>query len=148
MSIIDDIKNSVKDISGEWKEKNGINEFKAVIAERKAFLSKKKLTYSTKFRIDDGAKEIKFTEMLMEVGSGLSSGGGDFDGGMSAGFGFKTESYNTLNGPREGSIAEQSDLFGKKYEYQFEWGTVRKNIEEIAKQNGYEFKYQITSIGL
>jgi hypothetical protein len=67
---------------------------------------------------------------------------------MSPGFGFKTESYNTLNGPREGSIQEQSNLFGKKYEYLFDWGTVRRNIEEIANKNGYQFKYQITSLGL
>ena len=145
MALIDDIKTSLGSISGVWSEKKGIFEFKAVIAERKAFLSKKKLTYSLKFRINEESKEIKFTEMLMESGFGMSGGTGD---DMSPGFGFKTESYNTLSGPREGSIKEQSDLFGKKYDYQFDWGTVRKNIEEIASKNGYQFKYQITSIGL
>lgn len=145
MAIIDDIKSSLGSISGDWSEKKGIFEFKAVIAERKAFLSKKKLTYTLKFRINEEAKEIKFTEMLMESGFGMSGGTGD---DMSPGFGFKTESYNTLNGPREGSIQEQSNLFGKKYDYQFDWGTVRKNIEEIARKNGYQFKYQITSLGL
>ena len=145
MAIIDDIKDSLNSISGEWSEKKGIFEFKAVIAERKAFLSKKKLTYSLKFRINEDVKEIKFTEMLMESGFGLSGGTGD---DISPGFGFKTESYNTLNGPREGSIQEQSTLFGKKYEYLFDWGTVRKNIEEVANKNGYQFKYQITSLGL
>jgi len=148
MSIIENIKSSLKNIAGEWKEKNGIFEFEAVIAERKSFLNKKKLTYGAKMRIDDEAKEIKFTEMLKESGFGLSSGGSGFGDDMSPGFGFKTESYNTLSGPREGSISEQSDLFGKKYDYQFEWGTVRKNVEEAAKHSGYEFKYQITSIGL
>jgi hypothetical protein len=145
MALIDDIKSSLGSISGVWSEKKGIFEFKSVIAERKAFLSKKKLTYSLKFRINEEAKEIKFTEMLMESGFGMSGGIGD---DMSPGFGFKTESYNTLKGPREGSIQEQSNLFGKKYDYQFNWGTVRKNIEEIAKRNGYQFKYQITSLGL
>ncbi|MCX6763386.1 MAG: hypothetical protein NTZ97_01465 [Candidatus Moranbacteria bacterium] len=148
MVLIDDLKNSLKNIAGEWQEKNSLWEFKAVIAERKSFLNKKKLTYSAKMRINEEAKEVKFTEMLKESGFGLSAGGGGMDGEISPGFGFKTESYNTLSGVREGSISEQSDLFGKKYDYQFEWGTIRKTVEAIAKQNGYEFKYQITSLGL
>ena len=82
------------------KKKKGVWEFSATIAERKAFLSKKKLTYSAKMRIDDDAKVVKFSEMLIEAGSGFTSGGG-FDDGMSTGFGFKTESYNTTQrGPR------------------------------------------------
>jgi hypothetical protein len=145
MDIFPDIKNSLKHIPGEWKEKNGIWEFKTVIAERKSFLNRKKLTYSAKFRINDTTKEIKFTEMLTERGFGLSGGLGD---DMSPGFGFKTESYNTLSGPRKGSIKEQSNLFGKKYDYRFDWGLVRKNVEEIAKKNTYRFTYQITGIGL
>ncbi len=145
MSIIEAIKSNLKDVAGEWSEKKGIHAFETVIAERKSFLSRKKLTYSAKLRVDDAAKQIKFTEMLKESGFGLTSGAGD---GMSPGFGFKTESYNTLSGSREGSIKEQSDLFGKKYEYKFDWGTVRHGVEEVAKQNGYQFKYQITSIGL
>lgn len=143
--MINDIKNNLKDIVGEWKGKNGIFEFKSLIAERKSFLNNKKLMYIAKMRISDEAKEIKFTEMLMESGFGLSSG---VAGDMSPGFGFKAETYNTLSGPREGSITEQSNLFGKKYDYKFDWGTVRKNVEEIAKKNSYQFKYQITSIGL
>jgi hypothetical protein len=146
--MIEKIKELLASYNGEWKEKKGINEFKAVIAERKAFLSKQKLTYSAKMRIDDGAKLITFTEMLMEAGSGLSSGGG-FDGGMSTGFGFKTESYNTMSGKgREGNIEEQSNLFGKKFEYTFDFKEIRSKIEALAKENGYAFKYQITSIGL
>lgn len=145
MVIINDIKNNLSNIVGEWKEKNSIFEFKSVIAERKSFLNNKKLMYIAKMRISDEAKEIKFTEMLIESGFGLSSG---LTSDISPGFGFKTETYNTFSGPREGSITEQSNLFGKKYDYKFDWGTVRKNVEEIAKKNNYQFKYQITSIGL
>ena len=93
--MIEEIKKALESYDGEWKEKKGVWEFSATIAERKAFLSKKKLTYSAKMRIDDDAKVVKFSEMLIEAGSGLTSGGG-FDEGMSPGFGFKTESYNTL----------------------------------------------------
>jgi len=148
MAIADDLKKIVSEAPAEIKEKNGVFSFEVLVAERKAFLSKKKLTYSAKFRINEEGKEVKFTEMLKESGSGLSSGGGGFDGEMSTGFGFKTESFNTLSGAREGNIEEQSNLFGKKYEYKFDFGAMRKKFEEKAKENGYKFSYQITSIGL
>ena len=83
--------------------------------------------------------------MLIEAGSGLSSGGG-FDGGMSPGFGFKTESYNTMSGAREGNIEEQSNLFGKKFEYNFDYKDIRSKIEQVAKEAGYDFKYQILPV--
>ena len=145
--MIEDIKKALESFDGEWKEKNGLWEFKATIAERKAFLSKKKLTYSAKMRLDEDAKLVKFTEMLIEAGSGLSSGGG-FDGEMSPGFGFKTETYNTTKGAREGSIEEQSNLFGKKFDYKFDYKKIRAKVEEIAKSKGFKFNYQITSIGI
>jgi len=142
--MIDDIKKSLDSYSGDWSEKKGLYEFKSTIAERKAFLSTKKLTYSFKMRIEEDTKVVKFSEMLMEAGSGFSSGG--YDDGMSTGFGFKTESYNTMNGGREGSIQEQSDLFGKKYEYKFDYKDIRSKVEEVAKSGGYAFEYQILPV--
>lgn len=143
--MIDDIKNALESYGGEWKEKKGVWEFKATIAERKAFLSKKKLTYSARIRIDDEVKEVKFSEMLIEAGSGLSSGGG-FDSEMSTGFGFKSESYNTMKGPREGSIKEQSNLFGKKFEYNFKYEEIREKVEAVIKKAGYRLDYSILPI--
>jgi len=143
--MIEEIKKALDSYDGEWKEKKGVWEFSAIIAERKAFLSKKKLTYSAKMRIDDDGKEVKFSEILIEAGSGLTSGGG-FDEGMSPGFGFKTESYNTLRGAREGSIEEQSNLFGKKFEYKFDYKEIRSKVEEIAKFADYRFEYQILPV--
>ena len=143
--MIEEIKKALESCDGEWKEKKGVWEFSATIAERKAFLSKKKLTYSAKMRIDDDAKVVKFSEMLIEAGSGFTSGGG-FDDGMSAGFGFKTESYNTTSGAREGSIEEQSNLFGKKFEYKFDYKEIRSKAEEAAKSADYRFEYQILPV--
>jgi len=144
--MIEQIKQSLENYSGTWKEKNGIWEFNSVIAERKAFLSKKKLTYQFKMRIDSVNKIINFSEILIEAGSGLSSGGGGFDDGMSTGFGFKTETYNTMSGAREGNIEEQSNLFGEKFDYKFDYKEIRAKIEEIAKNAGFEFKYQILPV--
>lgn len=147
--MLEEVQSYAKEFGADLNEKKGVWRFSKVIAERKAFLSKKKLTYSAKFRIDDESKTVKFTEMLAEKGSGLSSGG-SFDGdmGMSPGFGFKAETYKTGMGGREGSIQEQSTLFGKDYTYNFDYAEVRKKFEDLAKANGYGFKYQITPIGL
>lgn len=53
MNAIDDIKSLAATIDAELKEKKGVWTMKAVIAERKAFLSKKKLEYIARFHIDD-----------------------------------------------------------------------------------------------
>ncbi len=146
MSVADELKGIVSRIPAKINEKKSIYEFEVVVAERKAFLSKQKLVYSAKFRVDEANKEVRFTEMLKESGAGVSSGGIDSD--MSPGFGFKKESYNTMSGPRAGTIEEQSNIFGKKYQYNFDVGTIRKEFESKAKQHGYKFSYKVTSIGL
>jgi hypothetical protein len=143
--IIDILKATVAQYKGEWKEKKGLWEYSTTLAERKAFLSKKKLTYSLRMRVDDAAKTVRFSEMLSESGSGLSSGG-DFDSGMSSGFGVKTESYNTFGGARKGTIEEQSKLFGKDYSYQFNFGEIRGKIQDAANRGGYQFDYQILPV--
>ena len=148
MSLTDTINAYASTLGGNLSEKKGVYTLEILIAERKAFLSKKKLRYIAKFRIVDENKELKFTEMLAESGSGLSSGGGDFDSGMSTGFGFKKETYNTMKGGREGSIEEQSSLFGKDYKYNFDYKTIREKFEDLSKSEGFNFKYQITPIGL
>lgn len=142
--MIEEVKQTLEVYNGLWKEKNGIWQFDSVIAERKAFLSKKKLTYQAQMRIDNVNKTVVFSEMLIEAGSGLSSGG--FDDEMSTGFGFKAETYNTMSGSRQGSIEEQSNLFGKKFDYKFDYKEVRVKIEQLAKDNGFSFKYQILPV--
>lgn len=143
--IIEDIKKALEDCCGEWKENKGVWDFSVLIAERKMFLSKKKLTYKANVRIDDDSKLVKFSEMLIEIGSGFSSGN-DFDGGMSTGFGFKVETYNTLSGAREGTIEEQSNLFGKQYQYKFDYKEVRLKVKKAVEKCGYKFEYQILPV--
>jgi len=145
MGLQEEIKQVFTALRGEVSEKKGLFNVEYVIAERKTFLSKKNLVYIAKYRIDEGKREVRFTEMLKESGSGLSSGG-DFD--SSPGFGFKTESYKTWGGAREGAIEEQSNLFGKKYNYTFDFKAIRGAIEKKVQEAGFVFKYQITSIGL
>ena len=141
--LIDEIRRFVEGIPANLKEKRGVYSVEFTVAERKVFLSKKRLTYRAKFRIDEENKELRFTEMLKESGSGMSAGGD-----LGPGFGFKKESYKTGTGPREGSIEEQSRLFGAQYSYTFDFAKVRTFIENEAVNAGYAFTYQITPLGL
>jgi len=139
MALLDEIKMFAGGIPAEIKEKKGLCELTFVVAERKAFLSKEKLTYTAKFRVDDAAKQVKFTEMLAESSSGMSN----------AGSSFSTQSYKTgKDGRSETVIQQQANQFGKKYDYQFDFKTVREKIESLAQAAGYDFEYQITAKGL
>lgn len=143
MQIPDEIGKIAAAMGGKLTEKKGVISVESVIAERKAFLSKKRLTYTFKVRIDADAKQVAFTEMLKEAGSGFSSGGDD----MSTGFGFKKETYNTMSGAREGSIEESSKLFGKSYEFKFDYSRTRNDVERVAQEAGYAFRYQVIPLG-
>jgi hypothetical protein len=144
--LLDDINAVVSALPARLQEKNGKYSFQFVIAERKVFLSTKKLIYNAAFRIDEISGEVRFTEMLKESGAGVYAG--DSNVGISPGMGFKVETYTIGGKQREGNIAEQSVLFGKKYNYSFDYSRVRREIEAAAAKAGYAFKYQITSIGL
>ena len=138
MELLQGIQAYAQSIPAELKEKNGIQELSFTVAERKTFLSRQKLTYQAKFRIDEVNKAVKFTEMLKEGSAGLQAGAG-----------FQVESYNTFKGgKREETIKQQSELFGKKYSYTFDFKTIRNKIEVLAIETGYVFEYQITSLGL
>ncbi len=139
--LIEECNKALVPYGGKWSEKKGLWDFSAVIAECKTFLSKKKLTYSLKIRIDEGVKTVKFSEMLMEAGSGFSSGG-DLD----SGFGVKTESYNTFSGARSGTIQEQSTQFGKDYSYSFDYAEIRSRVQAVVEQAGYKFEYQVLPV--
>jgi hypothetical protein len=143
MSILTDLNVLGQSLHADVKEKKGAITLEILVAERKAFLSKKRLTYIVKCRPDDAAKELNFSEMLKESGSGLSSGSDN----MSPGFGFKvTTSKTGFGAPAQGTIQEQSALFGQQYTYSFDWTTVRNQIGEIAAKNGYTLKYHLVML--
>ena len=138
MDLLQSIQAYAKTIPADFKEKKGSCDLSFTVAERKAFLSKQKLTYQAKFRVDDKEKTVYFAEMLKEASSG-----------MDAGMGFQTTSFSTGKGGQQNSVIEQqSEQFGKKYDYQFDFKSVRGNIEKLAKESGYGFQYQITFKGL
>ena len=69
------------------ENKNGVVSLEFVVAERKAFLSRKKLIYRCALSLDDTARTVKFFEILKESGYGLA---GRADG-AGPGFSFKKE---------------------------------------------------------
>jgi hypothetical protein len=111
-----------------------------VIAERKSFLNRQKLSYRCRVKIDEPRKVLVFFEILAEIGAGISTGGDFGDGGISPGFGFKAEKTSYRSGGREGTIEEQNVLFGKKYEYSFDYKKIREEIKAIAEKSGYGFE--------
>jgi len=132
MAILDSLKAIFKDYVVK-DESYGFS-FNKLIAERKVFLSTKKLECSGKVKIDETKKEVVFTEMLKESGSGLS---------MDSGFGFSATSYSSGMNGRSGTIEEQSTLFGKQYKFTFNYAETRKQVEEVCGKEGYKFNYSI-----
>ena len=117
-------------------QKDGSLAGESVLAERKAFLSKKKLTYKCKARVDEGARLVRFWEMLIERGSGISSGGDDFGPGG----GFSAGTYKTSGKELSGSIETASSLFGKDYSYQWDYAAMRTALQQVAAQAGYSWE--------
>ncbi len=144
MSLVEEIGKIAGEVGADLHESKGVYTLECVVAERKGWLSKRKLLYRAKFSIDESNKEIRFTEMLKESGWGLSSGDAD----IGPGFGFKKETYKQGLGPREGTIEEQSRLFGENYQYTFDLGKIRNAVEEKAQALGYKFSYHLTGLGL
>jgi hypothetical protein len=108
-----------------------------VLAERKTFISRKKLEYRAEFAIDDQQKELRFTESLKESGRG-----------MDAGVGVQSESYNTLSGARKGSFEDHSRQLGKHYDASVDYGAIREAIKGLTEAAGYSFSYLVTTKGL
>lgn len=140
MRLSDQIQAYARSMGAETREKNGRIDVEKTVAERRAFLSRQRLNYVASCRVDDRARTVRFREMLTEIKSGLSTGDPD----LSTGFGFKKETYRTGAGqPREGSIHEQSMLFGKKYRYDFDFSLVRPEIEALCKAAGYALEFTL-----
>lgn len=145
VALKEEIREVFSAVPAQFSEKEGVTTVEYVVAERKSFLSKKKVTYIAKYRIVEDTREVRFTEMLKELGSGLSSG--SFGDGPS-GFGFKKTTYRTGTGGRGGTIEERSNVLGSKYSYTFDFKATRAAVEKKVEDAGYAFKYQITPMGL
>jgi hypothetical protein len=116
-----------------------------VVAEQKSLLSKKRVEYTARFKVEDKDRVVRFFEMLKESGSGMSGGDtGDFGGG----WGVTKTTYKTSGSGIEGNLEAQGALLGKKFGFSFDYGRVRNAVRAIAERDGYRFEYQLTPKGL
>jgi hypothetical protein len=146
MSVAEAIKSYLADEAGaQVTGKGQSGEAKLVIAEQKSLLSKKKVEYSAKFKVQDEDRVVRFFEMLKESGSGISGGDtSDFGGG----WGVTKTSYKMSGSGLEGTLESQGALLGKKFGFSFDYGKIRNAVKAIVEQNGYTFEYQVLPKGL
>ena len=129
-----------KGVPAPWQaEPDGSLTLQFVVAQRRAFLSHKRLIYRARLRVREDTGEVRFFEMLKEVSSGLGSGGDE----LSPGFGFRVESYRVGPQGRTSTLHEQSILFGKVYQYHFDFGAIRQAVEAETASVGYRFSLQL-----
>ena len=140
MTLIEEIQRIAEEKKAAFQEKKDSCRFEIVLAERRAFLTFKKLVYKVSCKIDTAKHELRYSEMLFEKGWGFS--GGDID--RTPGFGFKTETYKLMPGKLpERVIEERSSLFGKKYQYKFDLSEIRSKIRDAAIRSGLTFHYSL-----
>jgi hypothetical protein len=120
-------------------------EARLLVAEQKSLLSKKKVEYLARFKVDEKDRVVRFFEMLKESGSGMSGGDtSDFGGG----WGVTKTTYKMSGSGIEGTLEAQGSLLGQKFGFTFDYGRIRKAVQVIAEKNGYRFEYQVTPKGL
>lgn len=122
-------------LGGDVREKGEAIEFTKVLAERRVFFSRTRLVYRVTVRVDEGRREVHVWESLAETSAGLAPG---------AGAGAKLERYRTRPLTREGTIAEEAALFGKRYSYSFDFAAVRGVIERAARDQGFAVRYSVS----
>lgn len=108
---------------------DGTLALEAVLAERKTFLSRQKLVYRARVRVDDAKREVRFFELLKES-----------SGGLVGGLDLKVEVTSVKGKKRSGTIEEHSRYLGKRYDYRFDYAAVRRAAEEAARAEGYTFE--------
>ena len=123
-----------------WSQKRDSVRLERVIAERKVMLGTAKLTYRATVTIDETRRQVTFSELLVERGTGVSSGGDDGEG-SGFGFGIQTTSYNTRRDTIADNIEDQARQYSRQYVLDFPYARVREVVGQIAAAGGYGFRY-------
>ena len=123
-----------------WSQKKDKVQLERIVAERKVMLGTARLTYRATVTIDDARREVAFSELLAEKGSGMSSGD-DGDGSLGMGFGVQTTSYNTRRNTIADTIEEQARQYSSQYALDFPYARVREVVGQIAAAAGYRYRY-------
>jgi len=123
-----------------WSQKRDSVRLERIIAERRVMLGTAKLTYRATVTIDETRRQVSFSELLVERGTGVSSSGDDGEG-SGFGFGLQTTSYNTRRDTIADNIEEQARQYSRQYVLDFPYARVREVVGQIAGAAGYGFRY-------
>ncbi|MCX7826133.1 MAG: hypothetical protein N2689_11335 [Verrucomicrobiae bacterium] len=141
MSLKDRLIELGKNLPAQFQpQQDGTLATEYVVAERRWLLSRKKVTYRCRVRVDEARRAVRMFEMLKESGFGLSSSSDD----IGPGFGFKKETCKTTGPAREGGIDEQARLLGRQYKCEFDFSAVRNVVKQAATEAGYAFSMCLT----
>ncbi len=121
-----------------WSQKRDMVRLERIVAERKVMLGTAKLTYRATITVDEGRRGVSFSEMLVERGTGVSSGGDDGEGSR---FGFQASSYNTRRDTIADDIENQARQYSRQYVLDFPYARVREVVDQIVAAAGYGFRY-------
>lgn len=136
MSLSEELMKLGSDLPAPFQtQKDGSLTLEYVVAERKGFLSSKKVTYRCRVRADDSGRSVKMFEMLKESGFGISGGSDELGPGVS----FRKEVTQLKGLEQEGYIDEHARLLGAQYKCQFDFAKVRNVVKQVAANAGYAF---------
>ena len=138
--IIEAVRREVPALEETFARRKDHWELKALLAERKAFLSRKKLFFRATFRVDEAARSVRYSERLEESGSGFGAGDG------LAGAGVRTWKTSSGKEGLTGGITEELRLFGEKYSFTFRCEAVREAVKRVAEEEGFAFDYRIGGV--
>ncbi len=138
--IIDAVRREVPNLGETFVRKKDIWELKALLAERKAFLSRKKLFFRAAFQVDEATRSVRYSERLEESGSGFGAGD-DI-----VGAGVRTWKISSGKEAQTGEMTEELRLFGEKYAFTFRCEAVREVVKRVAEEEGFAFHYRIGGV--
>jgi hypothetical protein len=125
-----------------FTDRDGVLAVEVPIAERRSLLSRRRLTYSARFRVDEQRRVVRFTEMLKEAGWGLP-GSGALGG---PGLGVEVRTWKSGRAPREERIDAQARDLAGRFELSFDLGANRAAVRKALGDVGYALEYHVLSV--
>lgn len=140
--VTEAIRRAFQGRGAEFTDRDGVLSVTLVVAERKGFLSRRKVTYSARFRVDEPRRTVLFSELLKESGSGLTGSGPLGEPGA----GFKVQTWKTGRGPRQGMIEEQARDLAGRFQMSIDFAANRAAVEKAVAEIGYALEYHVLSV--
>ncbi|MBL3539783.1 ribonucleoside-triphosphate reductase [Aminivibrio sp.] len=137
--IMKTILSVITGLPGNFRSDDGLHSLTSIIAEKKGFFSRRTLTFTARFRVNEETQEVIYNETLVEKKSGLGAGNGE---GI---FGFGFRKWKITAGPSglDGVLEERSEMLDRKYGFTFRFQQIRDAVRKLVEDEGYSFKHQV-----